>query len=115
VISNADGWIIELDLPEKNVNYVLDEQRRQPCRFAFRLRSDPTKTHQGTIEHVADVAHLSPQGQSLVRSTSRLESEAAGDFRNGATVIAQIHCGQHPLGFVWLRGLIQWFRTQAWF
>jgi hypothetical protein len=115
VISSSDGWIIELDLPEKNVNYVLDAQRREPCRFTFRLRSNPTTIHEGSIEQIADVAHLSPQGRSIIRTTSRLGSDAPGELRHGTTVIAQIHCGRHPLGFVWLRGLIQWFRTQAWF
>lgn len=114
VISETDGWIIELDVPEKNVNYVMVAQHQQPCRFDFRLRSDPTRTHHGTIERLAGVAHLGPQGQSLVRGTSRLGSQAPGEFRHGATVIAKIHCGQHPLGFVWLRGLIQWLRTRAW-
>ncbi len=115
VISEQQGWTIELELPEQHVNYVLDAQRLHPCRCTFRLRSNPTKTYTGIIKAVSDVAHVNPLGQSMVRLTLPLKANAADDFRTGATVIAQVECGKHPLGFVWLRGLIQWWRTQAWF
>ncbi len=114
VISDSSGWMVELDLPEKNVNYVLDAQHVQPCRVTLRLRSNPTTTHEGYVDRIADVAHLDPLGQSIVRVTVPLESSGANDFRTGATVMAQIHCGQRALGFVWFRGIIEWSRSQAW-
>ena len=115
VISDSDGWNLELDLPEKNINYVLDHQRTQACLCTFRLRSDPTIRHEGTIDHIAHVAHVDPTGQSVVRATVPLQSNSHNDLRSGTTVIAQVHCGQRPIGFVWLRGLIEWSRRQAWF
>jgi len=115
VNSIADGWTVELDLPEENVNYVLDQQRLHPCRCTFRLRSNPTKTHDGMIQEIAEVAHLNPQGKSVIRVTLPIQSDATDNFRTGASVTAQIDCGQRPIGFVWLRGLIQWSRSQTWF
>ncbi|MDA7914808.1 HlyD family secretion protein [bacterium] len=115
VISESDGWTIELDLPEENVNYVLQQQQQAPCRCSFRLRSDPTRTYQGTITEIAGVANLSPMGKSVVPATFAMTAKQTGDFRDGATVVAQVDCGQYPLGFVVFRGLIQWYRSSPWF
>ena len=79
VISNEEGWTVELDLPEANVNYVLDEQQQSPCRCTFRLRSDPTTTYDGIVEKIADVAHINPTGKSMVRVTLTLKP----DVRHG--------------------------------
>ncbi len=58
IISETDGWTIELDVPEQHVNYVLQQQQVMPCRCSFRLRSDPTRVYQGTINEIAGVANL---------------------------------------------------------
>lgn len=113
VISREHGWTVELDLPEQNVNYVLEQQ--QACRCFFRLRSNPTKTYEGLVDQIADVAHLSPSGQSVVRLTVPIEADASAEIRSGATVVAQLQCGNRAIGFVLFRGLIQWWRCQTWF
>ena len=115
VISEKDGWTIELDVPEQHVNYVLQQQQVMPCRCSFRLRSDPTRIYQGTINEIAGVANLEASGRSVVPATFALKAEQMGDLRDGATVVAQVECGKYPLGFVVFRGLIQWFRSNPWF
>jgi len=115
VISESAGWTIELDLPEENVNYVLKQQKKMPCRCSFRLRSDPTRTYQGTIDEIAGVANLDVVGKSVVPATFAMKADQIGDLRDGATVIAQVDCGQYPVGFVVFRGLIQWYRSNSWF
>jgi multidrug resistance efflux pump len=115
VISEKDGWTIELDVPEQHVNYVLQQQQVMPCRCSFRLRSDPTRTYHGTINEIAGVANLEASGKSVVPATFALKSEQIGDLRDGATVVAQVECGKYPLGFVVFRGLIQWYRSNPWF
>jgi hypothetical protein len=115
VISDDGCWTVELDLPEKNVNYVLAQQRNQTCPCTFRLRSNPQATHHAAVGQIADVAQLDPLGQSIVKVAVPLRATTSDGFRSGATVIAQLHCGTRPLGFVWLRGLIEWYRSQAWF
>jgi hypothetical protein len=113
VISGDHGWTVELDLPEQNVNYVLDQQQR--CRCSFRMRSNPTKTFEGVVVQIADVAHLNPAGQSVVRLTVPIETDLSAEIRSGATVVAQLECGRRAIGFVLFRGLIQWWRSQPWF
>ncbi len=115
VISESAGWTVDLDIPEKNVNYVLRQQQEEECRCTFRLRSDPTKAYEGKIEEIAEVANVDATGHSIVPATFSMESGMVGELRDGATVIAQIECGQYPLGFVALRSLIQWYRSNPWF
>ena len=115
VISEGDGWTIELDLPEQHVNYVLQQQQVQPCHCSFRLRSDPTRTYEGEIAEIAGVANITTSGKSVVPATFLLKAEQMGDLRNGATVVAQVECGKYPSGFVVFRGLIQWYRSNPWF
>ena len=115
VISETDGWTIELDVPEQHVNYVLQQQQVMPCRCSFRLRSDPTRIYQGTINEIAGVANLQVSGRSVVPATFALTDEQIGDMRDGATLVAQVECGKYPLGFVVFRGLIQWYRSNPWF
>ncbi|MGI9470730.1 MAG: biotin/lipoyl-binding protein [Rubripirellula sp.] len=115
VLSEHEGWTVELDIPEKNVNYVLDEHRDEPCICEFRLRSDPTAVFDGVIEDVSDVAHLDATGQSMVRATFEMDAQIDAELRAGATVIAQVHCGKYPLGFVGLRSLVEWYRSSHWF
>ena len=114
IISETDGWTIELDVPEQHVNYVLQQQQVMPCRCSFRLRSDPTRVYQGTINEIAEVANLQVSGGSVVSATFDLTDEQVGDMRDGATLVAQVECGKYPLGFVVFRGLIQWYRSNPW-
>lgn len=114
VLADDRCWTVELDIPEDNVNYVLGQQSHGSCFSSFRLRSDPTRTYEGEIHEIADVAHLDPAGDSVVRATIAIESDEE-EFRSGATVVARVRCGKHSLGFVTFRSLIEWYRSNRWF
>ncbi len=115
VVDDRGGWIVDLDLPEKNLNYVLTAQANQTGRCHMRLRSNPTEVFEGDIAEIADVAHLNSAGQSVIRLSVPFVSETPVHIRSGATVAARLHCGKRPIGFVWFRGLIEWSRRQGWF
>ncbi len=115
VVSEADGWNVELEIPDNQVGYVLDQQQRQPCKVSYRLRSDPTVVHAGQIARIADSAKLDPSGDSIVTASMQLAGTDAINIRDGATVLAQIDCGKRPIGFVFLRGVIEWWRSSSWF
>ena len=118
VISSTEGWRLELDLPDAEVNYLLQQHRQEPCAVSFRVRSDPTRVHRGTVSEISEVAHVDARGRSLIRATVELdESSLSGvtqSFRSGADVLAQVHCGQRSVGFVMFRGIIEWWRSQSW-
>jgi multidrug efflux pump subunit AcrA (membrane-fusion protein) len=114
VISEPAGWKVQLDVPDQNVGYLLQHQSVENCRVRFRLRSDATVVHEGKIDTIADSAQLDRQGNSIVRATLPFIAQGDVSIREGATVVAQVDCGKHSVGFVWLRGLIEWWRTSSW-
>lgn len=114
VVSSADGWIVELDIPDDEVQYVAWQQAKQPCDVTFRLRSNPQQKYDGTLEQVSDVTQMDSTGRAVVRG--RLAPDTfSGEMRFGATVIANVHCGSRPLAFIWFRSVIQWARQLDWF
>lgn len=114
VVTPEAGWTVELDIPDQQMGYVLAAQNVAPCVCRVRLRSDATTTYTGTLEQIDEVAHLNSKGESVVRATMKLESAQRPAIRNGATVVAQVNCGRHSLGFVCFRGVVQWWRGWSW-
>jgi hypothetical protein len=114
VTSKTNGWVVELDVPDVESRYVVDAQTVQPCRVTFRLRSNPDRPYAGELQHVSGTTQFDRSGRSVLRCTLPI-SQDDQEFRPGATVIAQIHCGSRPLGFIWFRSLIGWARQVDWF
>ncbi len=114
VVSTENGWIVDLEVADREIGYVLrpGDDTGQACEF--RLRSDPTRVLVGQVIRIAEVAHLNATGDSVVRVTVPIEFDAAKDFRNGASVVAQIDCGSSSAAFVYFRGIIEWWRERSW-
>lgn len=115
VVSETDGWKVQLNIPDENVGYLLAQQQTENCTVRFRLRSDATVVHESTIETIADSARVDQQGNSIVLATLPFHTQGDVPVREGASVLAQVDCGNRAVGFVWLRGLIEWWRTSSWF
>lgn len=114
VYSPKQGWSIELEIPDKNIGYVIAANKNAPCRCTFRLRANPDVVYDGTIDQIAEASQINASGRSVVRVTFPYELTDDTAFRIGSTVNAQVHAGRRSLGFVWFRGLIEWARTQTW-
>lgn len=113
IVSDVDGWIAELDIPDAEAQYVTTQQAAEPCQVTLRLRSDPEKQYRGTLQHVSQATQFDSTGKPVVRATLPIDG-VDEELRFGATVIAQVHCGSRPLGFVWFRSIIEWARQFDW-
>jgi hypothetical protein len=113
IFSDVDGWMVELDVPDAESQYVAAEQSAGPCEVTFRLRSSPEKLYRGTLEQLSAVTQFDASGQPVVHAAFHIDATDP-DLRFGATVIAQIHCGTRPLGFVWFRSVIEWAGQLDW-
>ncbi len=113
IVSSVDGWIVELDIPDAEAQYVAAEQAAKPCEVTFRLRSNPEKLYRGTLEQLSSVTQFDSTGHPVVRATFGIDA-VDEDLRFGATVIAHVHCGSRPLGFVWFRSVFEWARQIDW-
>lgn len=114
IIDPSAGWIVELDIPDAQIGYLIKKDSAQPpC--SFRLLSSPTQVHHGLVDHIDRAAQLSETGQSIVRATIPISPDQASGFRRGASVVAKVDCGRRSAAFVLFRGLVQWWRCQQWF
>lgn len=112
VVSHADGWNAELDVPDQSMGYVADST--SPLECTIRLRSIAGQSFTGSIDRIDDVATMTIDGRSVVRANAAIEIEDL-DVRNGATLTATIDTGTSTVAFVMLRSVIEWYRQQAWF
>ena len=113
VIDPTAGWNVELDIPDDQIGYVIDQDAEQPgC--TFRLLSSPTQVHEGLVDSIDQSAQLNETGKSIVRANVLITPDQADGFRRGASVVAKIDCGRQPAAFVLFRGLVQWWRSQGW-
>jgi len=115
VVSNSEGWQVELEIADRNLGYVLRGIEQDQDRVTYRVRSDPQRVYEGEIEWIAAGADVASDGRSVVLARVPLAKEQAGQVHNGATVSAEVHCGQRPVGFVMFRSVIQWWRGTTWF
>ncbi len=114
VYSTSATWVVELDLPDKHAGYVIRQGQSSPA-VSFRLQSQPDQIFHATITDIAKSASLDPQGRSIIRLKCEFAPEQPERLAIGATVWADVDCGRRSLGFVWFRGLIEWWELQAWY
>jgi len=114
VYSAQGGWVVELDVADKDISYLLAADGG--IRFAScRLQSQPSQIFCAVVTEIAESAQLDPQGHSVVRLRCSVADGAFVPDAIGATVWADVDCGRRPIGFIWFRGLIEWFERQSWY
>jgi hypothetical protein len=107
------NWNVELELPDQYTSYLSSNSDSQKVRF--RLKSQPDREFQAEIVETAKSTQLNAQGQAFVRVKCQFEPAQGESLAIGSTVWADIDCGKRALGFVWFRGLFEWFERQAWY
>ncbi len=109
-------WVMELRVTDQDVGHVLAaRQAGSPLPLRFVLATQPTVTHRGTVDQIADWTDFDESGEPGVRVTALIETPAGLAARPGATTTAKINCGRNRLGYVWLRDLIELVRTRILF
>lgn len=110
-------WMLELRVADDDVGHVLSaqEELRHDLAVSFLLATEPSVTYRGRIEEVAHVTDTSDGGAPTALLTVELEGTPPPDPRSGAGVVARIHCGRRPVGYVWLHELIDAVRSRVLF
>ncbi|TWT89880.1 hypothetical protein Mal64_02620 [Pseudobythopirellula maris] len=124
VVADDAPWRLELAAPDDRIGRLLAAEREsaEPLAVEFRLSTLGDKELTGRVVEIAASA-TAPVGDGArpsvlvtVEPDSPLLSEAEGrrTLRPGETVLARVHCGQKPLGRVWLGDLVDalvtWWR-----
>lgn len=110
VYEPAAGWQLELNMLDRRMGHVtaaadrLAPGERLPVTFV--LASDPAQTRRAAVTHVQPIAELHAEQGHSVALHAQVERETADSqpalVRPGTMVLADVHCGQASLGYVWL-------------
>ncbi|TWU31544.1 efflux RND transporter periplasmic adaptor subunit [Novipirellula artificiosorum] len=122
VISPSQGWALQIDIDDSASGYVLEQQKTEPCKIRFSLRSQGNASHESVIQQIDEVTHQDARGHWVVKAKTAVlvrEQTDSGEWsdregwRTGATTHVEILAGRRSVGFVWFRGLIEWFRGRG--
>ena len=115
VVDPASVWELELSVPERHISYILDAATRSPdpLKVSFVLSSYAGQTFEGRLTEIDRVATARDDEGSSVRIRAAIDRNQLPELRSDATVVASIHCGEQPLGYVWFHDLIDTVRTKV--
>lgn len=117
----SGDWVLELRVPDYHAGHVTRAWEQlgtdEDLHVEFKLKSDPSAAHVGTVKKVSRATDVGEDGQASVLLTVALPAEelkqlkATSEMRPGTTVVANVLCGEKPIGYVWLHDLIDAIRT----
>ena len=118
-IVNVHGpWRLDVYIPDKHIGYVhaARDQIGDDLEVSFIRKSEPEITYRGQIERVSlSTENRQEYGSSVLVTVALDRGLRLNEPRPGTTVIAKIHCGKKPIGYVWLHDLFEMVRSQLFF
>jgi multidrug efflux pump subunit AcrA (membrane-fusion protein) len=116
-VADRDGGLeLQLRIPEADVRHVLSARHAtsDALQVDFALETSPDHVETTTLKSLDMTVDLDVTGQLSSSATADCPQAAAGNLRPGSGVIARIHCGRRPLGFVIFRRLIEAVQRRWW-
>jgi multidrug efflux pump subunit AcrA (membrane-fusion protein) len=116
-VADENGpWMLELDVPDRQVRQILTEQaaNETPLEVAFRLSTDPATTHEGRLRKVMGATQAMDGAQLAVPVEVDFEAGQVSNLRPGVEVTARVHCGRRPIAYVWLHEIWEWLSARIW-
>ncbi|TWU35242.1 HlyD family secretion protein [Novipirellula aureliae] len=116
VVNEEGGWVLQIELDDRHSGYMTPMMPETPFKVNFALRSQPGKNFDAILDQIDDTVQQNESGKWVVRARADLPMDAfshQSSVRSGATADVKILAGTRSIGFVWFRGLIEWFRTKV--
>ena len=101
-IADLDGnWEVVLQVPEQRIGYVWDQIGKVDVDLSvnFFLKSNPNQRYQSSVIEIAQSVEIDPELGALTTIRCRVPEELK-HCRHGASVVADIDCGNRSLAFV---------------
>ena len=101
-IADLDGnWDVVLQVPEQRIGYVWNQigQTDADLSVNFFLKSNPNQRYQSSVIEIARSVEIDPELGTLTTIRCRVPEELK-HCRHGASVVADIDCGNRSLVFV---------------
>jgi hypothetical protein len=115
-VAQMDGpWVLELLLPDKRVGHLRTASQDSPLGLpvSFILATNPGERLNGSVKTVGRSMVTDEDLGLCLPVTVDLEESDIPRPRPGAKVIARIHCGRRPLGYVWFHQVLEFFQTHV--
>lgn len=116
VVNPQGDWELEVRVRDRDLRHVLN--REQPGRHAmataanhsprvsFALATLPGRQFTGRLLEIQPAVEEGESGDGWVRLQVAVDKRQLPELRPNVAVDARVHCGTRPLGYVWLRDLI---------
>jgi multidrug efflux pump subunit AcrA (membrane-fusion protein) len=109
-------WQLDLRIADHDIEHILAARNeRKELGVSFILTSHTGERYLGTVEEIAMATELDEHDQPSVLVRVAIDREQLPALRPGASVIANVHCGHRPIGYVWLRELFDVIKTRLLF
>ena len=116
VADTSGPWQLDLRIEDHDIAHVLAARaERKDLDVSFILASHAGEDYRGTIDEVSMATELDEHQQPTVLIRVAVDRDQLPDLRPGASVVANIHCGRRPIGYVWLRELFDVIKTRLLF
>jgi multidrug efflux pump subunit AcrA (membrane-fusion protein) len=113
-VADVEGpWVLELEVPDHHIAHVTSAKDEQQgiLEVTYILKTDPETVYRGYVERIGMTTVSDQRQQAHVQAVVRVDRDQIRWLRSGASVVARIHCGRRPVGYVWLHDLIDAVRT----
>jgi multidrug efflux pump subunit AcrA (membrane-fusion protein) len=91
------------------------EASSEALKVAYILATEPGTTRFGTVKEIHRSAEVRGDEGNTVLIKVAIDKSELPDLRPGATVTAQVYCGQRPLGYVLLHDVIAFVQQKILF
>lgn len=123
IANDQGGWILELYMSESRAGHMLASAvdpksggYKKDVDVSFVLAADPNSTLQGRLLDVSRRADVHEEhGQIVKVRVQILNPEKLQNPRPGTTLIADVHCGYRPIGYVWFHEAFEWLNRNLLF
>jgi len=114
VADRQGPWVLELRIPDDRIAPVLAAQQESGDNLdvSFVLATDPGVKLRGTIDRVGIRTEVNNTEGAFVLATADINRDEIPELVPGGTVVAKVHCGRRPIGYVWFHDL--WEAVQSW-
>jgi len=109
-VADLEGpWEVELQIDDDQVGHVLAawDAADGQLPVSFLVMGQPQIRYRGRLHEVGSSSEVDDSGHTVVNAYAAVEGTTPAGARPGAVLMARIHCGTRPIGFVWFRSLLE--------
>ncbi len=117
-VADVNGaWELELKLPDKRIGHIFRAQSADGPELpvTFVLAADPNVSWEGNVKSIAKSTQNDSVDGQTIRVDVAFDHEGLDLKQARSGVLAKIHCGYRPIGYVWLHDIFEFVQSKIFF